>query len=70
MMCIWCVWQAAKAKRKEKEVTSKEDQKAKRARIDVKKDTVSGSPLHALQGVQPHGVVNRMNIHRALWMRL
>lgn len=32
--------QAAKAKRKEKEVVTKEDQKAKRARVDVKRDTV------------------------------
>lgn len=34
------IGQAAKAKRKEKEVAPKEDQKAKKARLDVKKDTV------------------------------
>lgn len=37
---LYCGWQAAKAKRKEKDVVPKEDQKAKKARIDVKKDTV------------------------------
>lgn len=35
-----CGEQAAKVKRKEKEVLNKEEQKAKRARVDVKRDTV------------------------------
>lgn len=43
--CFWLFEQVSAAKRKEdqkaKEQNKKEDQKLKRARVDVKKDTVS-----------------------------